>query len=53
MGHWELVGVKGALGAGEGLRAGLLTAHYMEHLYQDTCEMRTPHYSGSLLSGHL
>ena len=39
MGHWELVGVKGALGAGEGLRAGLLTAHYMEHLYQDT---RTP-----------
>ena len=25
MGHWELVGVSGALGAGEGLRAGLLT----------------------------
>ena len=25
MGHWELVGVKGALGADEGLRAGLHT----------------------------
>ena len=52
MGHWELVGVKGALRAGEGLRAGVLTAQYMEHLYQDTSEMRTPHYSGALLSGH-